>query len=292
MLYLSSKMKSIRQKFRDYVDDDRVTPFNLARAFVKERIWDFAKATAFIVGFSILSNQYYQAYNARMNEIQNQINQYTVSIVNSKNKGTISEQDAKRTIDQLNRKKQEISPGKEILNGIYALEPKQIMAGIKGVIKMKNDPSIANAQLNTVALQYNNKLKQNNQFRSSLEASLANYGSSCSNEALQGYQNALAQFKQAGLDSNPYQTKFSTLDEMCKENAYFNDLQSKVLKKVKDLESQGITKNAIAVEIGYYFSDLIEGSTQHRKILEKRTPELSGKVSKEIGSHVNLEDYL
>ncbi|MDD5649502.1 MAG: hypothetical protein PHF86_03675 [Candidatus Nanoarchaeia archaeon] len=282
-----------RKWFREYVDKDRVTPFNLIGAFVKERIADILWGTAFIVAFSAISNKYYQRYNSEMNQIQNQINQYTVSITNSKNKGTISEQDAQRTIDQLNRKKQEISPGREIINGIYSLEPGKIMAGIKGVIKMNRDPNIANEQLNNVAVEYNDTIKKNNKFRSYLEASLDNYGSSCSSQALQNYQVALAQFKQSGLDSNQYQTKFLTLENVCKERAYFADIESKVLKKTKELEYQGITKEAIAVEIGYYFSDLTEGSsTQHRNTLKEKTPILSQKVSKTLNYHVQLEDYL
>ena len=55
----------------NYVDADRITPWNLTKALAINRFWDIFKGMVFVVAFSALSNNYYQKYNQAMNDFQN-----------------------------------------------------------------------------------------------------------------------------------------------------------------------------------------------------------------------------
>ncbi|MBU0929521.1 MAG: hypothetical protein KJ623_00425 [Nanoarchaeota archaeon] len=287
-------MKSLKQRFRDYVDADEVTIWNLSRAFVKERIWDIIKGTVFITtltfgGLLMGTNNIYTNYTDALNSYENAINETIRNAVLDNENGKISKKD----LANLQKKKEsnQIDYRDQIIKGIFNLNYRNIKGGIKGLYDVSKHPDIVISKADSLNKEYNNAIERNAKKRSNLEKSLDEVDkNNCKEDSLVDYRIALNEFKGTNLSVDEYKQRFSKLQIRCDEINYFTDLSDKILSMVQDMKTKNYNPNQTAIAVGIHFSDHFKETEETD--LRQMTKELSKKVSKELDYQVSFESYL
>lgn len=290
-------MKSLNQRLKDYVDADQITPWNLSKAFIKERVWDMAKATTFIAFLSLagglIGKNIYANYNDALNSYQNAISGTLYNAVQDAEKGKISKKDLAKLQSKIESNQKNY--GKQIVNGFLNFNYKQIIDGFKGVYETSKNPSIITSNAESLNKEYAGIIDGNEQKRSNLEKALDNVGKTgCNKDSIASYDITLKEFKETNLPFSEYEKKFKEIKTECIENRYFQTLKEDISDIITKRQKEGASKNDIALEIGMYFNDQQKDTILlNVKNLDARTKKLSIDVTKQLdGYKVDLTSYL
>ena len=258
---------------------------------------------------AVCGKNYYQKYNDKTNELQDIISTATYKFTQAREQeliGKKQENDLKSTL-QTN----EVHYGRDAFNSALKLDYigfwnnlKQEYEAIINPDKIEQIKEKAKADGSGL----DQMVSENNQKKSAVETALDGMVStSCSEDSLQEYLNALNTVKNLELPTQVYEEKFGKIEIKCAETNYFNDLSTRVLRLIETMKSKKFDSNAIVNEVGYLFGDevtkvediyknalnLTTGEKQEmQNYLASRTEELSEIVSKELGDTVELKGYL